>query len=971
MGEIDMAKIAKLIKKQHIITLVVLLVILIYLFSRQEEESFAAKYEGFDLTTQISGFGRENTYSKYLQAHHGADTPSHDVTIDLFAYSNSKEVSFESNYEGEEKVLLTQEDSLVEYQIQVEQAGFYHIEIEYYPVESRGISIERSIEINGESPFLGAEAITLARIWGDEGEIRQDNQGNDIRPRQVEKARWEKATFQDNMGYYTEPYRFYFESGVNTIKLIGVNEPMAIRKLTLRAIQSTPSYADYLEQVELSAYTNRTEDYIDTIQGETALYRSSPSLYAICDRASGNTQPYSISGTKINMIGGQAWRIAGQWMEWEIDVPEDGMYAISFKGRQNYHRGFVSNRTLLIDGEIPCQELAIIPFHYSNEWEITTICDEKDTPLYFPLTKGTHSLTLKVTLGELGDMLTRIEESLYRLNEIYRKVLVLTGPEPDKFRDYQIQTIYPDIITAMELESRIMYKLVDDLTSYTRERGSQAASIQTIAVQLEKFSKDPDKITKSLKNFKENISALGNSLTALAEGQLDLDYIVISAAKAELPEVDETLLSSATHEVNTFFNSFVQDYSSLGNVYEGEEVVDVWIQAGRDQSTILKTMIDDSFTPDKNIKVNVKLISADALMPAVVAGTGPDVALTVAQGDPVNYALRNASLDLTQFEDYKEVATEFYESGIVPYQYNGGVYGFPETQYFNVMLYRKDIFKQLGIEVPDTWEELIKILPVIQKNNMNVGIPSIERKINNVLYPDLSNFFAQLYQRGGSLYNQDGSKAMLDGEEAVEAFEAYTKFFTHYKTPTVYDFISRFRTGEMPIGFVDYNNYNTLIVSAPEIRGLWDFALLPGIVQEDGTINRSTSAWGNASMILANTDDKDSSWEFLKWWASSETQVRFGRELEAIMGSSARYATANAVAFEQLSWSASDMAVLKEQWQWVVGTPEVAGGYYTSRHITNAVRKVINKNEDARETLLDYTRTINQELEKKRREFGF
>ena len=50
--------------------------------------------------------------------------------------------------------------------------------------------------------------------------------------------------------------------------------------------------------------------------------------------------------------------------------------------------------------------------------------------------------------------------------------------------------------------------------------------------------------------------------------------------------------------------------------------------------------------------------------------------------------------------------------------------------------------------------------------------------------------------------------------------------------------------------------------------------------------------------------------------------------------------------------------------------PEVAGGYYTSRHITNAIRKVMNQNEDPRETLLDYVITIDEEIWLKRDEFG-
>lgn len=87
-------------------------------------------------------------------------------------------------------------------------------------------------------------------------------------------------------------------------------------------------------------------------------------------------------------------------------------------------------------------------------------------------------------------------------------------------------------------------------------------------------------------------------------------------------------------------------------------------------------------------------------------------------------------------------------------------------------------------------------------------------------------------------------------------------------------------------------------------------------------------------------------------------------------GSSARYATANINAFSQLAWTADDIEVLTEQWRQTVGIREIPGGYYTGRHITNAVRKVINDQEDPRETIIDYTITINEEIAKKRSEFG-
>ncbi|MBR5761452.1 MAG: ABC transporter substrate-binding protein, partial [Lachnospiraceae bacterium] len=194
--------------------------------------------------------------------------------------------------------------------------------------------------------------------------------------------------------------------------------------------------------------------------------------------------------------------------------------------------------------------------------------------------------------------------------------------------------------------------------------------------------------------------------------------------------------------------------------------------------------------------------------------------------------------------------------------------------------------------------------------------------------------------------------------------------------PTVYDFVSRFRSGEMPIGIAPYSTYNTLMVSAPEIRGLWDFTVIPGTPRTDENgreyIDRSDFITGSATMMITTEDQelKDKSWEFMKWWAQPDVQVRFGREIEALLGSSARYATANRDAFSRLSWSVDDIKVLNDQWDQTVGIREVPGGYYTGRHISNAIRKCINDKDDSRETIIDYAVKIDEEIIKKRKEFG-
>ena len=146
--------------------------------------------------------------------------------------------------------------------------------------------------------------------------------------------------------------------------------------------------------------------------------------------------------------------------------------------------------------------------------------------------------------------------------------------------------------------------------------------------------------------------------------------------------------------------------------------------------------------------------------------------MSVGADQPVNYALRNAAEDLTQFEDYEDVLKVFYESAYRAYEYDGGLYAIPETQTYNVMFYRKDILEELEIEVPQTWDEVINLLPTIQGNNMEIGIPSP----TSTTLPDLSLYYTLLYQNGTDVYDEDAKQTIIDNEAGVNAFAQYTSF---------------------------------------------------------------------------------------------------------------------------------------------------------------------------------------------------
>lgn len=961
------------------------IVVICLVLNLTKTSNFHDKYDGYDLSADTAGAKREGTYTLYLNAHSGAARPKQNIEVNVTSYIDAEDAKVTDEYEGAEKALYTGNDSKVTWEVDVPEAGFYNVYLEYMTVKSRGVAIERAFYVNGELPFQDAADMTFLRMWADASEPRVDNRGNEIRPTQTEVYGWQSSYLKDKMGYMTEPYQFYFEKGKNTITLEAVNEPMVLRKLDIVAVEDEFTYADYTAAQTGTKAAGSGLDYVQIVQGEDSTVRSESSLYAKYDRASAITKPYSITKTILNYIGGEAWRNPGQWIEWNVEVPEDGCYHLCIKGRQNYDRGNISYRSLSIDGEVPFDEMKQVAFRFGNDWESLVLSDENDKPYSFYLTKGTHTVRLEATLGNMGMILEELSDSTFRLNQIYRTLLVYTGATPDQYRDYNIDQVYPEIMEAMSLESKRLYKIVDEVVETTGQKADKIASAQTLAQQLERFCEKPEKITLEFATFKENISALGSAILSMSETKLDIDYIAVYGENARLDKDKSNFFKKAAHEVKSFFASFFIDYDAVGDVYADESnTVKVWVLTGRDQGTILKSMIDDTFTPATGIPINVEIVGADALLNAVVAGNGPNVVLSVGAGQPVDFALRNAVEDLTQFADYEEVLKEFAPSTYRQYTLDDSLYALPETLFYNVMFYRKDVLEDLELEVPQTWKELIEMLPTIQGNNLSVGIPTAAGSSGSAAastavasaQADLSMYFTLLYQQGGDLYNDKGTQTIVNNEAGVAAFKEYTKYFTDYGIPVIYDFVTRFRSGEMPIGIANFTTYNTLVVSAPEIAGLWDFTLVPGTEKTDENgnsyIDRSAFVSGSATMMLKTEDEKlkQSAWEFMKWWASSDTQVRFGREIEALLGSSARYATANMEAIKQLSWSASDIEILEEQLSYTVGIREVPGGYYTGRHISNACRKVINEKTDPRETIIDYSIKIDEELTKKRKEFG-
>lgn len=912
-----------------------------------------------------------DSYGSYLSSHAGAAYPDAQIIVYGGDFTDASEgfAQLEDYAELGNTCALTLEEGSITYEVMVEQAGFYNLRLVYYPVEGKNNEIGRSVSVNGEIPYDEAQYFEFTRIWRNADEIVRDARDNDVRPKQEEAPSWISVYCKDSEGFYQDAMYFYLEKGVNTITFDSTQEPMIIGQLVLEQEKRPVSYAEYQNANARAGYTQVSSEPIK-IQAEDASYKSNSTLYPITDRSSPLTEPQNAAKTRLNTVGGSNWSLNGQWITWNVEVPEDGLYEIAVKYRQNKNQGVTVVRALYLDGEIPFAEASQLQFYYNNAWKITALGNGEESYQFY-LSKGTHTLTLMVGLDEeLAEILRMTDECVTQLNAAYRQLLMVIGTSPDTMRDYQLELKVPEALSILEEQYAVVQVLEEKIKDYSRgSKGSQTATIQNLANQLRLMTENPKRIAKQWSAFKENIVALSSWELSMKEQPLEIDYLLVEKPGEKLPKVNAGFFSSLIFEIKKFAASFVEDYDSIGNVYGGE-TLEVWILAdstaitsqsggGRDQAIVIKDLVDNYFVPETGIAVNVKLVNKDVLLSATLAGEGPDVALNVAGKEPVNYALRNAAVDLTQFDDYEEVSSWFYHDALTQFTYNGGVYALPQTMSFHVLFYRADILTELGIGIPRTWDEFYEALAVIQKSNMNVGI-----------LPDYTSYAMFLYQYGGDYYAADDTACALDSEEAIAAFKQWSGNYSNYKMPITYDFANRFRTGEMPLAIGDYTNYNYLSVFAPEIKGMWGFTVVPGYEKENGETDHSVSAWETASIIMATSDKQAQGWEFLKWWMSADTQTDYGNEIENVLGVAGRVATANLEALGNLPWSSADYRQLSAQLEWVKAIPEIPGSYYLERNIKNAFYTVYDDNEDPREVLQDTVITINDEITSKRREFG-
>ncbi|MCM1505603.1 MAG: extracellular solute-binding protein [Ruminococcus flavefaciens] len=902
------------------------------------------------------------SYSEYYDIYSGEERPADIIEVSGSEYVSAEDGTFlVVECDGMENVLIWESSNgNVSYNADIAETGIYCINMTYFPLENDSSLIEFSVSIDGEIPYDTASRITLNKVWVNETDIHNDSHGNQIRPAQVQQGMWQSVDFMDVDGLFSEPLIFYLEKGRHEITFSSERAGFALESFRLYNPEKPPSYSEYVSGADIYS----TPENIFRIEGESAVYKSDRTLFPTCDNSNYLVSPSDPVKIVYNTFGADNWKKSLQSATWTIkkeDIKNDGWYKIGIKYRQNQMRGFSSNRRIYVDGKVPCEELSQVSFRYNKKWDIVTPQSDGESIYIWLTADRDHTFTMECVAGETGSYIRRLDDTVSELNTYYRKILMITGTPPDKYTDYYVHEKIPELLDSLCDISAELKEIQQGIESLSESSGSEAYIIENMAVILDKCVKKPLKIPQYLSQIKESITSVSAWSREYRNQPLEIDYIEFATAGVEFSDCKENFFKKIWFSIKSFFGSFFEDYSTLSDV-SGEKSLDVWVNLGREQAQVIKELTD-GFINETGIQVSVSLVTG-GIVEASLAGKAPDIALFLGGEYPVSLAMRGLLADVSEFPDYYEVAGRFQKNAMTHYEYNGGVYGLPITQNFPMLFYRTDILKELGYSTPpETWQDLIDMLPALQRNYMSAGLvlPSADISPST----ETGHTFAMLMlQRGLNYYTPEKDKSMFDTAESVKAFEQWTDFYTEYSFEQSYDAFSRFRTGEYPLVIADYSFFYQLTEVSPEIKGLWNFCPVPATVT-DGNVSHSANSNVSGAVIFNKAENIDNAWEYIKWFTSADTQVRLGSQTEGMLGTMGRLSTANTEALKKLSWSENELSRLFAQREELVEIPVIPSSYSVTRNIMNAFREVVNEKANPRDTLLWYNRDINDEILRK------
>ena len=927
--------------------------------SEPTSSNTSATYDAQFVSERIS-----NNYTKVSSGYTASPYSGEELVFSFASAQGGKVTADTKDYAGSDSVLDAVAGDNIELTVSVSKAGLYAVRFDYLSYDSSVLPVEFSMEVDGQFPFYECRNVELRSTWLPKAEPSYDRYNDEVVTVPDKAIQWESEYFRDSSYRHSEPLLIQLSAGEHVFGFDVKSGSFLLGSLTLTAPENVPEYsgsqtADGKEIIEIEA-----EDYYSV--NESA-------VHAIAEFDTRVT-PYKVTESELNTIDSDSFGTAGQTVTYKFDVNTAGYYYIAMNYRQSDKNDFPVFVDVRIDGELPNTAFEAYQMDYTSNYKITTLTDSDGGKLSVYLEPGEHTISYTITLAPICYVLEAVEEIMAGVNDLALEITKVAGTNSDRYRDLKLSRYIPGLEDMLMGYADQLSELENSARHFNgKDKNVAVMSSMLIASnQLKSLAENPDEIPYRIGELSSSVNSvnqyLANTIDSLLENGLAIDRIWLYQENADLPS-HPNFFVSIWMSIERFFASFFDQSYSAANT--DPDHLQVWVNRSSQYVQVMQKMIDEYFTPKTDIDVDISIMPDQyKLVLANSSGNAPDVATGINYTIPYELAIRGALVDMAQFDDFRETASVYEPGFFLTGTIGDSVYSMPETMNFWVLIYRTDVLDKLGLEVPDTIQDVVDMLPELQMRGLNFYYPTAGMRA-------MRNFHGTtplIVQNGGALYSgtaQEGTT--LSSEASVKGFTILTDLFTVYDLPVDIDnFYQHFRNGDIPIGICDYGTYNLISNAAPELAGSWDISIVPGTEQEDGSIDRSTCGCAESTVIFKSEVDREAkAWEFIKWWSSTEMQAEFGQTIQITYGNEYMWTTANVEAFAQLPIDSAHKQVILEFAANVVDVARVPGTYMLEREMSNAFNSIVVDGDNAQSRIDEAVKVIDREIVRKLEEFGY
>lgn len=889
--------------------------------------------------------------------------------------------------------------------------GLYTLELEYY-ISDKSISNGLvGVYVGSSLQFAQASSIELPILYEDDVEYKNGKKdfdayvnkyGDQMAPKTKRYGTWNKVALNTNLYDTADAALFEIFPTTSSINIRNSSEDeLYVKNLTIvpyNPLQDYTAYYSKLKNKEVGSGTYKL-NAIDYTYKNTKAIRLSTEMTA-------TVAPFDNYKKMLNILNG--WDTAGQSATWTLTVDKTGLYPLTF----HYYNGTNDApvyRSIYINGEIPFAEFKNyrFPTTGSGYKNLTLKSGNQELAYYFEAGKS-YEITIKSEKEVFAPSYYNLMAIYDDINDFAIDIRKITGASVDTNRQWKLTKYFKETEQVLQYYKNVIYYEYNRLSKMVNESSMLLSYFPRMTQLIDSFIKNPDNIPNNLNKFSSGDSCLAkliaDTANMLTSTGMTLDMIYVTNDEDKIPAANASGWENFKNSMSSLYDTFVSDRYKT-ELDDGQ--LNVWVNRSLTYIEIMQTMADNYFTPStvsaeypEGIKVNIRQMPGEQnLILANAANQTPDLALGVTAGLAFEFALRgNASYPLSDFEDFWEVAGNVPAGQLLSSLYQDKIYGLPETSTAQVMYARNDILEVLGdggteLEVPNTWDDLVYILPRLQSFGMNFYYPA---SVSSSLKP-ISATAQMIIQNGGKLYSDDGYSIDLRSEESLKGLQTLTDLYTIYALPAeVSNFFNSFRYGSIPIGISDISMYLSLKYVAPELAGKWKVTLPPGVKQNcsiaDGTckdINADgtpddVSRWyisnGTTSLIFNKSKKIDEAWLFNKWWMSTDVQTEYAETLQAIYGPSFVWFSANNEAAKQLLVDDDVRDVILESQKWIIDLQQLPGQYMIQRGLSDIWNTVVlGKASSGTAAVVmsvanavDLNKVImDREIQRKMEEFGY